>query len=89
MTPPLVVTLIAAALFVAVEIAFVVGYLRRRGQQAPSAVAGRSNPALELIWAVLPVLLLGLLVLMTVRVASGAGIALADIPVAIQGGIQP
>ncbi len=89
MTPPLVVTLLAAALFVAVEIAFVVGYFRRRGHQAPSAVAGRSNPALELIWAVLPVLLLGLLMLLTLRVAAGAGLALAASTGAISGGIEP
>lgn len=89
MTPPLIVTLIAAALFVAVEVAFVVGYLRRRGQQAPSAVAGRSNRALELLWAVLPVLLLGLLVILTIRVAAGAGIALAESAAAIEGGVTP
>jgi heme/copper-type cytochrome/quinol oxidase subunit 2 len=87
-TPPLLVTLIAAALFLAVEIAFLVRFVRRRGPQAPSAVAGRSHPAIELIWAVLPVLLLGLLVLLTVRVAAGAGIALTAGTVAIQGGIE-
>ncbi|MCS6800907.1 MAG: hypothetical protein RMM58_03710 [Chloroflexota bacterium] len=88
MTPPLVVTMIAAALFLAVETAFLVGYLRRRGRQAPSAIAGRSHPALELIWAVLPPLLLGLLVILTLRVAAGAEIALADRTASIGGGFR-
>ena len=89
MTPPLIVALIAAALFIAVEIAFLVRFVRRRGQQSASAVAGRSNPAMELIWAVLPVLLLGVLVLLTVRVAAGAETALAAGAVVIQGGTEP
>jgi heme/copper-type cytochrome/quinol oxidase subunit 2 len=71
-TPSIVVTLAATVIFIAVEFAFFVGYLRRRGHQAPSAVAGRSNAALELLWALLPALLLAALVALTFQAAEGS-----------------
>lgn len=63
-------TLVATVIVVAVEIAFLVGYLQRRGQQAPSAVSGRSNVVLEFVWALLPIVLLAVLVILTLYAAE-------------------
>ncbi len=84
----MLVTLAAAVIFVAVELAFLVGYLQRRGHQAPSAIAGRSNPVLEVTWAILPVVLLALLVLLTLQAAEGASPQPATV-YAQQGGNEP
>jgi heme/copper-type cytochrome/quinol oxidase subunit 2 len=64
-TLPFLVTLAAAVIFIAVEAAFLAGYLRRRGRQAPSHVEGRSNAALELVWALAPAIFLAVLLALT------------------------
>lgn len=64
---PLAVTVASAALFVAVEIAFFVGYLRRRKTQPWSGVPGKTHEGFELAWALGPAIFLAILLAMTLQ----------------------
>ncbi|MCS7003550.1 MAG: hypothetical protein NZ518_11935 [Dehalococcoidia bacterium] len=87
MTLPFVVTLVAAVVSLAVYLVVLASYLTRRRQQPPSYLPGRSTPLLEMVWALLPVVFLGVVVAVTllappVSPASGAApvYAIEDAP---------
>ncbi|GIW10344.1 MAG: hypothetical protein KatS3mg061_1401 [Dehalococcoidia bacterium] len=72
MSPAYLVTLLAAAIGVVVEVVLLVDWLQRRGVAPVGAVRERSNLALDLLWLLAPLALLTVLVVLTVRAVAGA-----------------
>src|SRR6476646_3679869 len=67
---PLAVTLASAAVFVLVELAVLIGYLRRRRSQPWSGVPGKSHEGFELTWALGPAVFLAALIALTLQLSD-------------------
>lgn len=87
---PLAVTLLSALVFILVELAMLVNYLRVRRSQPWSGVPGKTNEGFELTWALGPPVFLAILLALTLQganlISSAPAASTTSSAVAGQGG---